>query len=231
MTSAAGRTGSTRRGGQRQDHRRALRHRRNGYEMAVATLLIRQRATEVGFVAVLGPDGKAGRPWLATTSSGWYAFAERAGAGVRPGRSVVPGPTRAVPLSSGDTTPKTATLTNPGFRGLPIPIRATLPPWCPPGLNLFAALRRGRPFRRGRAPHEAEFVSRRKRPLAARRRQMGDSPDIPVLSPGHLDEREPVAHNLVRCREIACVEASLNGLVGSAVVAVGLVQRRQDGHR
>ncbi len=61
--------------------------------------------------------------------------------------------------------------------------------------------------------------------------KMGDSPDIPVLSPGHLDEREPVAHNLVRCREIACVEASLNGVVGSAVVAVGLVPRRQDEHR
>ena len=33
--------------------------------------LIRQRVAEVGFVAVPGPNGKAGKPWLATTSSGW----------------------------------------------------------------------------------------------------------------------------------------------------------------
>jgi hypothetical protein len=35
---------------------------RNGYEVAAATLLIRQRAAEVGFVGVPGPDGKAGWP-------------------------------------------------------------------------------------------------------------------------------------------------------------------------
>jgi hypothetical protein len=116
---------------------------RSDYEVAVATLLVRQRAAEVGFVAVSGPEGKAGWPWLSTTSSGWYAhaFAEgqvlvsahsgpwfrRDPRGPDGGAGAVTGPDAALPVF-GDTTPKTATFTYTGFRGLPIPIRATLPP-------------------------------------------------------------------------------------------------------
>lgn len=116
---------------------------RNGFAMAVAALLVRQRAAEVGFVAVPGPDRKADWPWLATTSSGWYAYAltdgqvlvsAHGGPWFRPdprrpdgGAGVATGPDAALPVF-GDTTPKTATFTYTGFRGLPIPIRATLPP-------------------------------------------------------------------------------------------------------
>lgn len=99
---------------------------RNGFAMAVAALLVRQRAAEVGFVAVPGPDGKADWPWLATTSSGWYAYAladgqalvsAHGGPWFRPdprrpdgGAGVATGPDAALPVF-GDTTPKTATFT------------------------------------------------------------------------------------------------------------------------
>ena len=113
------------------------------YEAAVAALLTRQRAVEIGFVAAPDPDGEAGWPWLATTSGGWYAYAfvdgqvrvsAHGGPWFRPdldrpdgGAGVASGPDADLPVF-GDTAPKTATFTWTGFRGLPIPIRATLPP-------------------------------------------------------------------------------------------------------
>ena len=113
------------------------------YEGAVAALLTRLRAVEVGFVVVPGPAGQAGWPWLATTSSGWYAHAfadgqvrvsAHGGPWFRPdprrpdgGAGAASGPDADLPVL-GDTTPKTATFTWTGFRVLPIPIRATLPP-------------------------------------------------------------------------------------------------------
>ncbi|EHR48356.1 hypothetical protein SacmaDRAFT_0040 [Saccharomonospora marina XMU15] len=113
------------------------------YEAAVAALLTRQRVVETGFVAAPGPDWEAGWPWLATTSGGWYAYAfvdghvrvsTHGGPWFRPdldrpdgGAGVASGPDADLPVF-GDTAPKTATFTWTGFRGLPIPIRATLPP-------------------------------------------------------------------------------------------------------
>jgi hypothetical protein len=94
-------------------------------------------------VAVPGPGEDLGWPWLEATSTGWYAytFTDR---GVRAslhggpwftpdldladfGARTGTGPDAELP-TIGDTTPKTATFTWNGFRGLPIPITQTLPP-------------------------------------------------------------------------------------------------------
>jgi hypothetical protein len=112
------------------------------YETAVAALLD-HRDTETAFVAVPSLGEDLGWPWLAATSGGWYAYAftdHGVRASVRGGPWFIPdldlpdcgattgtGPDAELP-TIGDTTPKTATFTWNGFRGLPIPITQTLPP-------------------------------------------------------------------------------------------------------
>ena len=113
------------------------------YEAAVAALLGHQPGTEVGFVAVPDLGDDLGWPWLEATSTRWfaYAFTDRGvRASLRGGPWFTPdldlpdcgattgtGPDAELP-TIGDTTPKTATFTWKGFRGLPIPITQTLPP-------------------------------------------------------------------------------------------------------
>jgi hypothetical protein len=152
---------------------------RDVYEAAVAALLTRQRAAEVGFVAAPGLDGEVGWPWLATTSSGWYAYAFadarvrmsfHGGTWFRPdprhpdgGAESALGPAADLPVI-GDTTPKTATFTYTGFRGLPIPIRATLPPTPPAYLAHRGEVALAVGWRRGARAGPAVASGRPRRP-------------------------------------------------------------------
>jgi hypothetical protein len=113
------------------------------YEAAVAALLIEQRAAHGVFFTQPVPGETAGWPWLATTSGGWYAYAFtaaqvlvsfRGGPWFHPdparpdgGTESATGPDAELPVLR-DTSPKAATFTWKGFRGLPIPITTTLPP-------------------------------------------------------------------------------------------------------
>ncbi|GAA0626426.1 hypothetical protein GCM10010174_52370 [Kutzneria viridogrisea] len=115
----------------------------HAYEAAVAALLDHHRDAEAGFVAVPSPGEDLGWPWLEATSIRWFAYAftdHGVRASLRGGPWFIPdldlpdygattgtGPDAEL-RAIGDTTPKTATVTWSGFRGLPIPITQTLPP-------------------------------------------------------------------------------------------------------
>jgi len=113
------------------------------YETAVAALLDHHRDTEAGFVAIPSSSEDLVWPWLEATSTRWFAYAftdHGVRASLRGGPWFIPdvdlpdcgattgvGPDAELP-TIGDTTPRTATFTWKGFRGLPIPITQTLPP-------------------------------------------------------------------------------------------------------
>ncbi|PPK63381.1 hypothetical protein V5P93_002350 [Actinokineospora auranticolor] len=114
------------------------------YEVAVQALLADHLATGSEFAVQAGRGETSGWPWLATDSSGWWAYTFvdgrvraclRGGPWFCPdphqpdgGAETVTGPDADLP-APGERAPATATFTwRPGFRGTPIPITATLPP-------------------------------------------------------------------------------------------------------
>ncbi|GAA3040833.1 hypothetical protein [Actinokineospora globicatena] len=116
----------------------------DAYEAAVETLLADQIATPSEFAVQAGRDESASWPWLATDSSGWWAYTLvdgqvlaclRDGPWFRPdphqpdgGAVTATGPDADLP-TPGERAPGRVTFSwRPGFRGTPTPITETLTP-------------------------------------------------------------------------------------------------------